>query len=211
MITQPTAGTSVEVGTRDGTTAAVYTWRTSVSAAFDVLIDTTVEGSLINLLNAINGGPGAGTKYGAGTTSNFDVNAVQLPVGQIQVFANVAGTGGNSILSTTNSTFSWASGTLTGGANIPGPTNFKVQRPPNNTTLISAMQMNFRGLKTDAGTANVQQSFIGGLGGTVNGTIKAMTVSPSYYADIMETDPDTGNAISPTTIINGQLKINRTT
>lgn len=211
LATQPSASDTVTVGTKDGTTAAVYTFKTSVSSAFDVLIDTTAQNTLINLLNAINAGTGSGTKYGTGTTSNFDVNAVQLPVGQIQVIANTAGTGGNSIASTSTGTHAaWATSTLTGGASIPGPTEFKVQRPPNNTTLISAVQMNVRALKSDAGTATIRSTFIGALGGTDAGPTHNLTISPSYYGDIFEIDPDTMGNITPTTIVNGKIEINRT-
>lgn len=211
MTTQPANGDTVTVGTKDGTNAAVYTFKTAIASAFDVLIDTTAQNTLLNLLNAINAGPGSGTKYGTGTTSNYDVNAVQLPAGQFEVVANLAGTGGNSIASThTGTAASWATTTLTGGANIPGPTNFKFQRPPNNTTIISALQTNVRALKTDAGTANIQTALIGALGGTKTGAIHPLTVSGNYYSDLIETDPDSNGALSPTTIINGQFQINRT-
>lgn len=211
MATQPSVNDTVTVGTTDGTTPAVYTFKSSVTIAFDVLIDTTAQNTLINLLNAINAGTGSGTKYGTGTTSNFDVNAVQLPVGQIEVVANTAGTAGNSIASTSTGGHAvWATSTLTGGASIPGPTNFKLQRPPNNTTLISAVQMNVRALKSDAGTATIQSTFIGALGGTDPGATHNLTVSANYYGDIFETDPDTSFSITPTTIVNGQIQINRT-
>lgn len=211
MTTQPSNGNTVTVGTTDGTTPAVYTFKTSVTTAFDVLIDTSAQNTLINLLNAINAGAGSGTKYGTGTTSNFDVTASQLVVGQIEVVANLAGTGGNSIPSTrTGTVFAWASSTLTGGANIPGPTDFLFQRPPNNTTIISALQTNIRALKTDAGTADVQTSFIAPLGGVTAGGTHALTVNATYYADIIETDADTSGPLTPTTIINGKFQIDRT-
>jgi hypothetical protein len=211
MTTQPSNGDTVTVGTKDGTTAAVYTFKTSLSTAFDVLIDTTAQNTLINLFNAINAGTGSGTKYGTGTTVNYDVTAVQLPVGQIEVVANTAGTAGNSIAtSKTGSAASWPGSTLTGGSNIPGPTNFKFQRPPPNTTVVSAMQTVVRALKTDSGTAIIQTALIGPLGGTETGNTHSLSVSPDYYSDIIEVDPDTSAGLTPTTIINGQFQINRT-
>jgi Concanavalin A-like lectin/glucanases superfamily len=210
MTSQPTNGTTVTVGTKDGTVPAVYTFKTVITTAFDVLIDTTAQNTLINLFNAINVGPGIGTKYGTGTTSNFDVNAIQLPVGQIEAVANIAGTGGNSIPATSTSTASWATSTLAGGASIPGPSNFKFQRPPNNTTIISALQTTVRALKTDAGPATIQAALIGPLGGVADGALRNLTVSASYYSDMFEIDPDTSQPITPTTIINGQVQINRT-
>lgn len=212
MTTQPSNTNTVTVGTTDGSTPAVYTFKTAISTAYDVLIDTTAQNTLLNLYNAINAGPGSGTKYGAGTTSNFDVNAVQLPAGQIEAVANVAGTAGNSIASTdSGSATSWATTTLTGGADIPGPTIFRFQRPPNNTTVISALQTNVRALKTDAGSATIQSTFIAPLGGTVDGATHNLATSPDYYSDMVEEDPDTSGPLSPTTIVNGEFQINRTT
>jgi len=211
MTTQPANGNTVTVGTKNGSTAAVYTFNTTLGGAFSVLIDTTAQNTLLNLYNAINAGPGAGTKYGTGTTSNYDVNAVQLPAGQIEVVANLAGTGGNSIASTSTGTAAtWGSSTLTGGANIPGPSDFIVQRPPNNTTIVSAVAMTVRALKSDSGTSTIQDTLVGGLGGTESGSSHALSVSPTYYTDIFEQDPDTMAQITPTTIVNGKFRINRT-
>lgn len=212
MTTQPADGNIITLGTTDGTTPAVYQFKNTMAAAFDVKIGASAQITLQNFLNAVNAGPGSGTAYFAGTTSNFDVNAALLPVGQIEVFANTAGTGGNAIVSThTGTAASWASTTLLGGLSLPGPTSFKLQRPPNNTTVISGLQMTVRALKTDAGTADIQTTFIGGLGGTAAGIVHPLTTSVSYYQDIVETDPDTMGPVSPTTIINGQFEINRTT
>lgn len=211
MTTQPSNGNTVTVGTTNGTTAAVYTFKTSLSSAYDVLIDTTAENTLLNLVNAINLGPGIGTKYGTGTLANFDVSATQLPVGQIEAVALTAGTGGNSIASTaTGTAATWGHSTLQGGANIPGPSAFKVQRPPPNTTIISAVQLTARAYKSDAGTCVIQNSLIGPLGGVLDGITHNVATNPGYYLDIIESDPDTSNPITPSTIVNGQIKINRT-
>jgi hypothetical protein len=201
---------SVTVGTKDGSTPAVYTFKTSLSTAFDVLIDTNIQNTLQNLFNAINAGPGSGTKYGTGTTANFDVNATQLPAGQMLVTANAAGTAGNSIATSKSGiTGGWTSTTLAGGANIPGPSNFKVQRLPSNTTLISAVQVSMRSFKSDAGLGSINSAIVGPLGGVATGSTHALTITPVYYNDIYEADPDTSGPISPTTITNGAIQVNR--
>jgi hypothetical protein len=212
MTAQPTAGNTVTVGTKDGTTAAVYTFETSLSAAFQVLIDTSLQQTLQNLYNAINAGPGGGTKYGTGTTSNYDVNAVQLPVGQLEVIANRSGTSGNSIATSASGiTGSWTGSTLSGGLNIPGPSNFKVQRLPPNTTLISAVQIVTRASKSDAGAGTFNTGFIGAQGGQATGPTHSLTISPVFYNDLYDVDPDTSGPISPVTITNGAIQINRDT
>lgn len=212
LTANPANGNTVTVGTKNGTLAAVYTFKTALAAAFDVLIDTTIQNTLQNLFNAINAGTGAGTKYGTGTTSNFDVNALQLPAGQMEVVANTAGTAGNTIAtSAVGITGGWTGTTLSGGLNIPGPSNFKVQRLPPSTTIVSAVQINTRSFKSDAGVGTMNSAFVGPLGGVSTGPTHALTVSPIYYDDIYETDPDTAGAISPTTIVNGSIQINRDT
>lgn len=211
MTTQPSNGNTVTVGTTNGTTSAVYTFKTALSSAFDVLIDTTAQNTLLNLYNAINLGPGIGTKYGTGTTVNFNVVASQLPAGQIEVTATPAGTSGNSVVSTsTGGHFVWATTTLTGGSNIPGESDFTVTRPPNNTTIVSAIALVTRALKSDAGAGTIQNSLVGGLGGVASGVTHPLALTGTYYTDIFEQDPDTSAQITPTTIVNGKFRINRT-
>lgn len=212
LTANPSNTNTVRVGTKDGTVAATYTFKTVLASAFDVLIDVSIAATLQNLYNAINLGPGSGTKYHAGTTANFDVSANQLPAGQMKVTALIAGTVGNSIATTSSGiTGSWTSTVLAGGLNIPGPSAFKTQRLPGNTTIISAVQLNTRAFKTDAGLSSVHASFIGPLGGVAAGGAHNLTVNPIYYKDIFEVDPDTSGPISPTTIVGGTIQITRDT
>lgn len=212
LATLPANTNTVTVGTTDGSTPAVYTWKTALSTAFDVLIDVSLQQSLANLENAINAGPGSGTKYGTGTTSNFDVLASSLPAGQMAVMASTAGAAGNAIASTaTGGHGTWGGSTLSGGEDIPGPSEFKVQRPPPLTTIISAVQITQRAFKSDAGLCTINSAFIGPLGGDTVGPTHNPTISPAYYSDIYEEDPDTSAPISPATIINGRIRLNRAT
>lgn len=208
----PSNTNTVTVGTTDGSTPAVYTFKTSLASAFDVLIDTNIQNTLQNLYNAINAGPGAGTKYGTSTTANFDVFAVQLPAGQMQVTASIPGTAGNSIATTESGlTGSWSDTTLSGGLDIPGPSNFKVQRLPPTTTIVSAVQVSMRALKSDAGVGSINSALVGALGGVATGDTHSLTTGPVYYNDVYEIDPDTSGPISPTTITNGAIQVNRDT
>lgn len=205
---QPAANDTVTVG---GTT---YTFKAALTgAANQILIDTTLQNTLQNLFNAINAGLGIGTKYGTGTVANANVNATQLPAGQMMVTANVAGTAGNAITSTVALTNGggWTGATLSGGTNIPGPSNFKVQRPPPLTTIISAVQIAQRSFKSDSGLGSINSALVGGLGAVATGPTHNLTVSPNVYSDIFELDPDTSAAITPATLINGAIQINRDT
>lgn len=209
---QPANNATVTLGTTDGTTPAVYTWKTALTgAAFEVKIGASLPVSLANIVAAINASAGAGTLYGTGTTANFNVSASLLPVEQILVTALVAGTAGNAIASTTNDTNgSWGHATLTGGVDIPAYSAFYFQRPPNETTIIDSISLVHRDFKTDSGTANVQASFVGGGGGVAAGANNPVTTVPTYYRDTIEIDPDTSAALTPSTLVSGKIKLNRT-
>jgi hypothetical protein len=213
LAAQPANADTVTVGTKAGPAAAVYTFKNVLAAAFDVLIDTTLQQTLQNLFNAINAGPGAGAKYGTGTTANLDVVASQLPAGQMAVTADTLGTGGNAVATSAVLTHGggWTGATLSGGTNIPAASEFKVQRPPPLTTIISAVQISQRAFKSDAGICSVNSALIGPLGGVTAAAAHNLTVSPSYYNDIYETDPDTAASITAATLINGRIRINRQT
>lgn len=209
---QPANNDTVTVGTKDGATPAVYRFRTVLAAAYDVLIDTTTVLTLQNLYNAINAGPGIGVKYGAATLVNFDVSASQLPGDQMAVTALTPGTAGNAIATSDALTNGggWDGATLSGGANIPGPSDFYMDRPPPLTTVVKAVSVVQRAYKSDAGACNVRASFVGPLATASPGVEHPLTLSPVYYQDIFETDPDTGNAITPSTIVGGRVRLTRT-
>lgn len=68
----PTATNTVTIGT------TVYTFETSPSSAYDVDIGADAEGSIDNLVAAINLSGTAGTEYASGTAIHPDVEAVKL-------------------------------------------------------------------------------------------------------------------------------------
>lgn len=207
----PTNGKKVTVGTKDGSTAAAYTFKTALSTAFDVLIGADVEATVANLTAAINHDAGEGTAYGTGTTANFDVTATQLPDGQMLVTASTAGTAGNSLASTTDEpNASWGEATLGGGQDIPGPSEFSFDRLPADTTVVKSVSIITRNFKSDAGTCKMQTSFVGPQGAATTGAEISPDVNPSYHEDVFEADPDTTEDLTPTTIIGGRVRLNRT-
>lgn len=210
MTTNPTDGDTVTVGNADGS-PAVYTFKDTLASAYDVLIGADYVETLSNLIEGINSGTGEGTIYGTGTLANSDVLASSLPAGQILVTALTAGTVGNSIAVGTSSPGVWDDpSTLTGGQNIPGRSSFRLERPPINTTIISAVQITSRARKTDSGVGSMKTALIGPLGGMTESADHALTVGGAVYNDIIELDPDTSAPISPTTLINGKVSVNRT-
>lgn len=211
----PVNGDFVTTGhyTSAGSHAAVYTFKAALAGAFDILIGANITASLNNLQAAINKAGGEGVTYGTGTIVNDDVFASALPGPQMTVTALAAGTAGNSIASTstfTDGASGWNDTTLDGGADIPGDSDFFFDRPPPNTVLVKAVQITSRSFKTDAGAGSVQASFIGPLGTAAAGADNNLTVSPTYRIDIFEEDPDTSGNITPSTIVSGRVRLNRT-
>jgi len=209
----PLNGETVTVGTTNSpAVTAVYKFVTALAAANDVLIGATAAATISNLVAAITAGAGAGTVYGTGTLVNNDVTASPLPNGQMLASALTPGTAGNSLATTTTSTNgSWGGATLSGGADIPGPSEFRFDRPPPLTTVIKSLTVVTRTLKTDSGTCTVQASLVGPKGTAAAGANRSVTVNPTYYQDMYETDPDTGNDITPTTVVGARVRLNRTT
>ena len=96
----------------------VYTFKTSLSAANQVLIGADDNATCANLVAAINGAAGAGTTYGTGTVANTSVTAAAAS-NVVTVTAIIPGTVGNSIaIAETMAQAAWASSAtvLAGGA-----------------------------------------------------------------------------------------------
>lgn len=97
--------------------STTYTFKSTVSSANDVALAATTEGSLNNLVKAINGSGVAGTDYGTGTVANASVSAELTSSTTVKVTALVAGTAGNSIASTeTGDNLAFGGATLANGA-----------------------------------------------------------------------------------------------
>lgn len=108
----PIDGDSVTVG---GKTYTFHTVLTNVDG--NVLIGGSEATALANLALAINLGNGAGINYALATVANTQVSSTSHTGTTLTVRAINPGSGGNSIAATkTGTTLSWASSTLTGGA-----------------------------------------------------------------------------------------------
>lgn len=205
-------GDTITVGTKDGSAPAVYTLKTALASAYDVLVGASLAETAANIAAAINQGAGEGTVYGTGTLANFDVAAQVLPSNQVQVTANVAGTAGNSIATTdTSANGAWGAATLQGGADIPPYSQFGWQRLPIKTTVVDSVTLVTRAWKTESGPASIQQSFVGPAGAAANGQQRQLGTAPGYYFDTFEEDPDTSAPLTPTTVVSGKQRINRLT
>lgn len=110
-----TADDTITVGSR------VYTLKSALTAADQVLIGGSAAATALNLIAAINGDAGAGTTYGTGTLPHADVVARVNGSGVVGIVAQDAGTAGNAIATTEAGTgASFGASTLTGGLNSGG-------------------------------------------------------------------------------------------
>lgn len=203
---QPSAGETVTLG------AITYTFRAAVAAANDVLIGGTVTDSLNNLVAAIVAGVGSGVTYGTGTVANANATATKLPVNQISAAAIIAGATGNTIATTTTcAAGQWLQGaTLTGGQDIPGPSEFAFERLAENTTILRSISLVHRAYKSDAGSADIKLSFVDVNGNVDAGTPHPLTVNPTYYEQVFDTDPSTGAGLTPLMLLGAKVRVERT-
>lgn len=105
---------NTETVTIDG---RVYTFKTVLAAADDILIGATANDTAANLAAAINDSGVEGTNYGTGTTVNLDVTAAAV-AGVVTLTAILPGTAGNAVTLAEAATNVAVSGaTLTGGVN----------------------------------------------------------------------------------------------
>jgi len=110
----PVATETVTIGT------TVYTFENAMASPNDVLITSTANGSINNLINAINAlSSEAGITHGLGTVQHPDVSARATDGDSLVAEARVEGFAGNTISTlTTFSGGTWSAGTLIGGSDV---------------------------------------------------------------------------------------------
>lgn len=193
-----------------GTTT--YTFQTVlVDTANNVLIGADADASLNNLRAAINLEAGVSTLYGNGTVANVEASASDLPGDQLLATAKAPGTGANTDPTTSTVTGgTWSAATLLGGLDIPGISEFDLSVLPPDVTGVRAVALVGRNFKIDAGSSEMQMSLKTLAGGVSNGAARPMTLTPTYYEDTIEQDPNTAGALTPTTILGSLIRVDRT-
>ena len=203
----PANGETVTLG--DST----YTFNTVLGGAGSVLIGADISETIENLEAAINSGDDEGTVYGTGTVINASASAIALTptTSDLTVQALIAGTVGNTIASTeTMTNGSWASATLLGGLNLPGASKFGLSNLPNTATGVRWVAARHRS-DIDVGAADMVQTFSVSGVDAVGATQALTTLGKTYYTDRFEEDPNTASGLTPTSIVNGELTLERTT
>ncbi|HEU6449651.1 MAG TPA: hypothetical protein VFV23_14550 [Verrucomicrobiae bacterium] len=148
--TNVTANDKVTIGTKTYTFVSKFS-RTTTN---QVKVASTLDGSLNNLIAAINHGSGGGTAY-SNAIANLQVSAGSVSSHSFMVTARVAGASGNTNVTTTTSTrLTWnGHSTLYGGADAT--TGFT------NSSTAAVPYFNFinNGLVADQGSAILADNF----------------------------------------------------
>lgn len=208
LLGQPANGETMTIG------AQTYTWVTSFSTApeDEILIGASVAASISNAIAAVNNGAGEGTTYGTGTTANASATAIVYLDEAFALRAITIGAAGNSVATTeTVANGSFRAATLTGGQDIPSPSDFTIERLPIDVSGVLAVQATARFSKTDAGTASARLDFVGPAAAVETGSALPVDLNPSWQRQIFEEDPDTSASLTPSSIIGGRLRFTRVT
>lgn len=147
--TAPSDGETVTIG------STVYTFKTAIATAYDVLIGGSAAIALDNLKSAINKTAGEGTTYGTGTLIHPTVEATTNTDTTQVLLAKTAGTAGNAIVTTeTSAHLSFGAGTLGSGT----------QNDQNNVFGVSFVAT------VVAGTETFTDNYVGVLTSNYGGT-----------------------------------------
>ena len=149
------AGNKVVVGL-PGTLPYYFEINLTNSLANQVKIATTFDGTMSNLIAAINGGAGAGAAYSTSTTASAQVVAGRLISHAFTVTAITNGSVGNSIqsaLSGSTTSLTWSSSYLVGG--VDGFTNVTPTQVPYHNFINN-------GLLSDQGSDIWTTNFVSG-------------------------------------------------
>lgn len=203
---QPLDTETVVIG---GTT---YTFQTVlVDVADNVLIGVDADDSLANLETAVILGDGVGVKYGTGTVINSDALLTKATTNQRIATARTKGDAGNSIVTTeTLTNGSWGGATLSGGLDIPTNSEFTMGALPADVTGVRAISVIGRNFKTDNGAAQMQMSYVHSGGASSAGADFAPGTNPAYFEDIHEVDPSTSGSLTPSSLVDARVRLNRT-
>lgn len=192
--------------------ATTYTFLTVfVDAANNVLIGATTQDSLDNLSAAVRLDVGAGVTYGAATVQNLEAFLTDLPGTLVLATARTPGTPGNTVVSTeTLTNGSWGAATLSGGLDIPTNSEFTVSMLPPEVTGVRALAVIGRNYKTDNGSSSLRMSYVHSGGSVSAGADRPVSTKPTYYEDTHEVDPSTAGALTPSSVLNARIRLDRT-
>lgn len=174
--------------------------------------------ALENMFNAINASGVAGVAYSTALTANAFIGATGFSPTQLGV-ASLDETSLYPVFETGANT-AWASPNLFVGVNDmsfisaddtpPAPFVCELTNLPPDVTSVRGLQTRVRAAKTDGGDGSLQVSLISG-GVPANGANRPITTTQTYWTDICEIDPNTGNLFTPLAVDAVQLQTSRTT
>lgn len=183
-----------------------------------VAMGASTADALANMFKAINASGVAGTDYSTAVVANPFIGATGVDATRLGVVAldnltlyPVFETGTNT---------AWAAAALFVGVSdmslisavTPPPAAYvcELSNLPPDITSVRGLMSIVRAMKSDGGDGSLQVGLIS-AGNVDLGTDRPITVAQTYYTDICELSPDTGNPWTPPEVDSAQLQINRTT
>lgn len=181
--TAPADGDTVTIGTK------VYTFKTSLTPTEgEVLINSTADAALLNLIRAINHTGTPNTDYKCAAANAFVTAASSVTTHAFAITAITAGTGGNSVVTTeTSAHLSFGAVTLTGGLQpvVEGDVKIGADADASLLNLIRAIN--------HSGTPGTDY-----VCGTANPDVSAATAVTSHTFVVTGRGGTAGNAIATT-------------
>ena len=157
-----------------------------------VAIGSSIQQTLQNLANAINGASGAGTEYETGATANSSASASDVSATGVTITASTSGTNGNNIVASTSAgaklTWVTAGGKLAGGSGSALDLN-------NSTDAAAALQA----ITTAINNVAAQR---GTIGAAVNRLSSATNVMNTQIQNLTSAESGITDADIGTTVAN---------
>lgn len=98
---------------------------------------------------------------------------------------------------------------ISASSSLPAASTFTLGNLPADVTSVKAVMPVVRARKTDGGDGTLQVSMVSGAS-TGSGASRPITVAYTYWSDVIEVDPATAAAWTPTAVNAAKLKLDRT-
>lgn len=201
----------------------VYREGLPVAALTGVDADGPVSGNIgiIGFAQSQPGGGGEGVGVarikdlfiynGAGSHVNSQVGPVSVTMHPVDsdVSSGWTRSSGTSDYELLDETVADDAGYISAPDTLPAPSIMGFTNLNPDVVAVRAINLVYRGRKTDGGDASVQTAFLSGVS-TDSGTNRAISTAYTYYWDVSELDPATAAPWTPSAVDAATLSINRT-
>jgi flagellin len=158
-----------------------------------VAVGGSIQQSLQNLADAINGASGAGTEYETGATQNTQVTASDVTATGVTITASTSGLGGNAVVASAGGTNAGGLAWVTAGGTLAGGSGAALDL--NNTTdaaaALTAITTAINNVAAQRGTIGAEVNRLTAATNVMNTQIQNLTSAESGI-----TDADIGKTVA---------------